>query len=413
VNNTASEYLSNPEDPSQAKAKPEAPTDTTPMRAGEFDPLAGGGGQPATPGENGSEKTAVGQAEKKLCKPLIEFFSPSQLKNYVVPPDQCLVGDFHLQRGAPSVLAGPGGSGKSRGTLWLATLGAQGSGNWFGMPVRCRFKTLIVQSENSLTRLHRDFEQISNVADLDDWIRISSFPGYRGFDFPNAIFRADLKAALRDLRPDLVVFDPWNDIARDSMERDYQEAFERLREVMAEVPHAACLIVHHLRKPRSEDRHKGRSLANLLAGSYVLQSKPRSVMIMQPASDDTEDARIVFTPAKNNDGELGKRTAWVRKAGWFEPVTDFNFEEFDGAGGAHREPKVNEGHLRDIFGDGKNWLLLKRGAEELQERAEVGRSAAYEALRLEGGRFSHLLIKHPDGLIGLRAAEPADAAEPI
>ena len=334
------------------------------------------------------------------------------MKNYVVPPDQCLVGDFHLQRGAPSVLAGPGGSGKSRATLWLATLGALGSGNWFGMPVRCRFKTLIVQSENGLARLHRDFEQIQNVAELDDWIRISSFPRYRGFDFPNTVFRAELKAALRDFGPDLVVFDPWNDIARDSMERDYQEAFERLRDIVAEVPNAACLILHHLRKPRAEDRHKGRSLANLLAGSYVLQSKPRSVMIMQPASDDTEDARIVFTPAKNNDGELGKRTAWVRKAGWFEPVTEFDFDEFDG-GGARREPKVNEGHLREIFDDGRRWLALKTAAEELKERAEVGRSAAYDALKIVGGRFSNLLTKRDDGLIGLRAAKTAGDGKPV
>ena len=73
------------------------------------------------------------------------------------------------------------------------------------------------------------------------------------------------------------------------MEKDFQEGFSRLREVMAEAPgEPACLILHHLRKPKSEDRHKGRNLAHLLSGSYVLVSVSRSVMVMQPATDDDQ-----------------------------------------------------------------------------------------------------------------------------
>lgn len=312
-----------------------------------------------------------------------------------------------------SVLAGPAGVGKSRATLWLGVLGARGEGNWFGMPVRCRFKTLIVQSENGLTRLHRDFEQIPNAEALDDWLQVSAFASYRGFEFTNPFFRADLKAALRDFGPQLVIVDPWNNVTRDTMEKDYLEAFERLREVMAEAPDAACLILHHLRKPRSEDRHRGRSLANLLSGSYVRVSFCRSVLVMQPASDDTEDARVVITPAKNNDGELARRTVWERKAGWFEPVAEgeFDWEAFD-SGSAKREPKVNEGHLRELFEDGRRTMPLKQAAECLQEIADVGRSAAYEALKLNG-RFAALLVRDANGLIGLRitGSEPPSEAE--
>ena len=120
--------------------------------------------------------------------------------------------------------------------------------------------------------------------------------------------------------------------------------------------------------------------------------------------------RLVLTPAKNNDGELGARTAWARKAGWFERVEPFDFETFDGSG-SHREPKAREEHLREIFEDGRRWCAQKIAAQELQERAEVGRSAAYDALKLEGGRFSNLLTRNADGLIGLRAAKPADEGE--
>ena len=74
---------------------------------------------------------------------------------------------------------------------------------------------------------------------------------------------------------------------------------------------------------------------------------------------------------------------------------------------------MREEHLREIFQDGRRWCAQKIVAYELQERAEVGRSAAYDALKLEGGRFSNLLIRNADGLIGLHAANPADEGEPI
>jgi len=129
------------------------------------------------------------------------------------------------------------------------------------------------------------------------------------------------------------------------------------------------------------------------------------VLVMQPASDDTEDTRVVVTPVKNNDGEYGPRTAWERKASWFEPVPEFNFEEFD-SGSSKREPKVNEGHIRELFENGRNTMKKPRAAERLEEIAKVKRSAAYEALKLEGGRFSHLLMEDPDtGRIGLRPTE--------
>lgn len=131
---------------------------------------------------------------------------------------------------------------------------------------------------------------------------------------------------------------------------------------------------------------------------------------MQPASDDTEDARVVITPSKNNDGELGRRTAWERKTGWFETVTDFDFTEFD-SGSVKREPKVKEEHLRGLFENGRRKMALKQAAEHLQKIADVRRSAAYEALKLTG-RFAALLFLDKDtGLIELKPDESEQPSE--
>ena len=70
-------------------------------------------------------------------------------------------------------------------------------------------------------------------------------------------------------------------------------------------------------------------------------------------------------------------------------------------------------HLRENFEDGQRWLIQKAAVTKLQEIAEVGRSAACEALKVVGGRFAHLLTKRDDGLIGMRAAKPADDNQKI
>jgi hypothetical protein len=132
---------------------------------------------------------------------------------------------------------------------------------------------------------------------------------------------------------------------------------------------------------------------------------------MQPATDDTEDARVVVTCAKNNDGALGPRTPWERRGWLFEPVPNFDFEAFDGGGTKH-EPKVREEHLRELFENGRRRLKTKEAAEQLQALAGVGRSAAYDALKVFDGRFAAVLSKDDAGLLCFRPARAtAEASE--
>jgi hypothetical protein len=378
-------------------------------REGFNNPLA-----PVTPESGTGEGTtaAPNPNEPKLHKQLVQFFKPSELLNYEPPPGHCLVGDMHIQGSALGVLGGPPGVGKSRAMLMLALLAARGQGEWFGLKVNRQFRTLWLQSENGLVRLHRDLKQMPEMDGFDDWIRISA-PPLCGLALQDVRFRREVTALVKDFAPQLIMLDPWNQATRDSQERDYIEALSRFREIVAESPeNSASLVAHHLRKPKTEDRHKGRSLAYLLSGSNALYGAARSVFIIQPASDDLTDRRVVFTPSKCNDSEtVVDRSAWELKNGLFVPVTDFNFEEFDSEG-TKREPKVNEGHIRKLFENGRNKMKKSRAAECLEEIADVKRSAAYEALKLEGGRFSHLLLEDPDtGLIGLTSDESEPSTE--
>lgn len=126
------------------------------------------------------------------------------------------------------------------------------------------------------------------------------------------------------------MIDPWNAVANDDRMKDYREAFDVVLEVFqpSRDNGPSIGILAHTRKPLPGERAIGRALLNLLAGSYILGGTPRCVFVMQSASDDVEETRVVWTCCKNNDGKLGPRSAWERRNGLFVP-TDFDWDEWE------------------------------------------------------------------------------------
>jgi hypothetical protein len=316
----------------------------------------------------------------------IVFLSPSEAKEYQPPENARLVGDCHLVRGSISVIGGAPGVGKSRASVALAVAGATAL-PWFGLPVHRQFKTLIVQNENGRYRLKQEFSDL-DCATLDAFVRICPPPAF-GFAFERPDFVETLSQAIEQFQPDVVVFDPWNAAARDDKAADYQIAFNAIRSIVPTDDNApAIVIVAHTRKPKNDEKSSGRGLMHTLAGSYVIGSVPRSVFVLQPASNDTEDDRVVFTCCKNNDGELGGRSCWQRRNGLFV-AAEIDWNEFDGKTESKRRT-ITEEDLRTVFDGGKRTLSLAHAAKQLQEITGACRAAAYNALKISG-RFGHLL----------------------
>jgi hypothetical protein len=122
----------------------------------------------------------------------------------------------------------------------------------------------------------------------------------------------------------------------------------------------------------------------------VLGSVPRTVFVMQAASDDTTDNCIVWTCCKNNDGNLGVRSAWERRNGLFARVTDFDFEAFDAPDKDRRET-INEVDMRAVFGNGP--LTKAEAAKQLETNTGAHRASCYRALNPDG-RFRKHLCAH-------------------
>jgi hypothetical protein len=115
MSDSVTEYLPAPETMPTGNAEFNVTDAGTSLRAGEFDPLANGSAAEVDAASNVKLTTP---SLAKSCS-LIKFYSPSELKAYEPPPNQNMIGDYHLQRGSPSVLAGPPGCGKSRAALAL------------------------------------------------------------------------------------------------------------------------------------------------------------------------------------------------------------------------------------------------------------------------------------------------------
>ncbi len=333
-----------------------------------------------------TETSAAFSPDSPPALPVIEFFTPSQLRAYRPPPGAVLVGQNHLVRGATFIIGGAPGVGKSRAGTALAVAGATGQ-PWFGLQVTRQFRTLIIQNENGPLRLSDEFFALP-CEKLDAWVSVCPPPPF-GLAIRHPEFRKAVMDEIDRFNPDVVLIDPWNAVAQDDKARDYLDTFEMLRGMIPAKDDSPALgIIAHTRKPKHDERASGRGLLNLLAGSYVLASVPRSVFVLQPATDDPDDGRVVFTCCKNNDGEMGKPSAWTRRNGLFAPVPDFDWEEFH-APTANRST-ITADDVAAALAHGERAVTKQDAVKALMDATGCGQAAAYGALKNDGRFKDHL-----------------------
>lgn len=347
---------------------------------------------------------AAGDAGKRKRRH-IELLRRSEIIAAQLPQGVMLAGDAHVFRGGIFVLGGAPGVGKSRAAVALAVAGATGA-DWFGLKVHRRFRTLILQSENGTLRLKEEFAELP--PEIEEYVLNSKDTE---FAFHDPEFRDELRALIAKHQPDVVIIDPWGDAVTDNMEKEYRAAFQYIRDCLPDEEFGPALfIVAHTRKPRMGERISGRGLLNLLSGSQVLGSKPRAAFVLQSASEDPEDDHVVFTCCKNNNGALGKPSAWRRRNGLFVEVPDFDWPAFYGEGESAKNEKITEALMAQVFDNGAAWHSKGDAVGRLIELSGCGKSAAYGALDMEKSRFRNKLrCDHPQGKIGWR--KDGDEAE--
>ena len=325
-----------------------------------------------------------------------KFYSPSCLAAYEPPENVNLVGESHLQRGGTAVLGGAAGVGKSFAVTNLAVAGVTGE-EWFGLKVHEQFKTLMIQGENSLSRLKEEFAPY-DTALLDDWIRVSE--SY--IDFSSSGYMASVGKEIKSFDPDCIILDPWNHIVTlDNIESCTKaiKQIETLRKFGSK--ERLILIVAHTRKPKPDNKPSGRDLLHEISGSLKLGSYARAAFVMESIKDDNEKSSIRFTCCKNNNGALGAPTVWNFDKGRFTKESDV-----PAVGSSKKRKGITKEQLKQALATP---VTKKLAVKSLEVTSGQSNSSCYKAFQEDSPLFKYLV--NDNGLLRFKDCDGPDQTD--
>lgn len=331
----------------------------------------------------------------------IETLTIDDLTQYQPDPATFLIGDNVISRQSVTVFCGWPGLGKSRLTTTLALAGARGTGAWMGYAVRRRFRTYILQSENSQSRLKSEVEAVDPAA-VRDWIRWSKPTALK---FHKTEFRRCLARIWEEWPFDLLVIDPWTDVVRDAEAGDVAEAFENMNASLPRGERApAIVVVAHIRKQGRTDKWRpklGSEIMHEVLGSQGTVGKARTVFALQPA-DPTDNAsdQVVLDCGKCNDGRPNPATAWLRRNGEFLPVSGFDFDAWRNPPDDESRKVITEAILREVL---EETFLSRKEAVAAIVAKGFSEPAAYRALSADG-KFGQLIQVATNGKLVIHRA---------
>jgi hypothetical protein len=325
-----------------------------------------------------------------------KFYCPSYLAAYEPPENVNLVGEGHLQRGGTAILGGAAGIGKSFAVTNLAVAGVTGE-EWFGLKVHEQFKTLMIQGENSLSRLKEEFAPY-DTALLDDWIRVSE----SNIDFSSPGYMESVRKEIKSFDPDCIILDPWNHIITGDNLDSYTKAIkqiETLRKFGSK--ELLILIVAHNRKPNSDNKPSGRDLLHEISGSHKLGSYARAVFVMECMNDDNEKSLIRFTCCKNNNGAIGAPTVWNFDNGRFTGESDV-----PAVGSSKKRKGITKEQLKQALAKP---VTKKLAVKSLEATSGQSNSSCYKAFQEDSPLFKYLV--NDNGLLGFKDCDGPDQTD--
>lgn len=337
--------------------------------------------------------------------PMISIVTPEQARAYEPDENDFMVGQGLISKGMFVTIGGEPGVGKSRLATTLAIAGARGNNSWLNYPVRSKWRTLVLQSENDAHRLKEECDAIPKQ--FNDWIKFTDGLSH-GMAFDKPEFRRELRRLYDEWPFEMLVVDPWNDVSSEEGQKDYKEALLNIQACFRGAKMPAVVIVAHLRKRGRDDngkRKSGRELLHELSGSLALGSTSRTVIVVQAASSDMEDARVICEVAKANNVKPewfgnygGSRSAWKRANGAFEALKDFDWNQYDNPGAPERRG-LDEEMIIEVF-DGEKPMKPARLAKLIKQHHEIGESTTFRAIGPKG-YLSHLFDRQC-GLLSLK-----------
>lgn len=337
-----------------------------------------------------------GNGKKKEMAPVpYELLDVRALLTYEEKPGEVLCGDAVLEVGEFGMLFGFPSVGKSWAIMDLMAKASWGSGRWLGHEIKCKFATLWIGDENNKRRLSNQLKALHSAGllpeDFDQWIFITDVP--ETMDLGDPAFMEHTRQIVEERGIKMVVLDTVSSAVIDETAKDFAHMFRGMKAVNYGLPIRPCwLLVHHRRKPKSEDSD-GMGRLHQISGHQTLRRKPRTIIELERVTQQPGDRRVVATLLKNSNGKSeGDKHALLQTDTGFQEIEDFDFAECAnssrGAGGHNQ--LITEKHIQDLFQNGRMSYLKGEAVRRLMELTGAKDKAAYAALS-DKGRFADLL----------------------
>lgn len=231
--------------------------------------------------------------------------------------------------------------------------------------------------------------------DFDTWIHITDVP--ETMDVGDDAFVAHTRRIIEERGIKLVVLDTVSSAVVDETAKDFAMMFRGMKAISYGLPVRPCwLLVHHRRKPKSEDSD-GMGRLHQISGHQTLRRKPRTIIELERVTEQPGDRRVVATLLKNSNGKSeGSKYALQQNDTGFAEIENFDFKQCTGAGGGaggHNE-KIREEHVMEVLKGGP--LKLGDAVKRLADLCGTKGKAPYPALA-RNGRFAHLLKHEGEG----------------
>ncbi len=257
------------------------------------------------------EVGGLAESEKRV----LTLRSPDELLAMLFDDSDKILGDRLLAKGQPLVIAGQGGTGKSRLALQIVAAIITGRKCFDFETSGSELRWLILQTENTNRRLQQDLSRLKNWLGYD-WQRFAQQvvfhtvenddDGFVSLDAPDN--QVAIQQAIESANPDCIVIDPLNDFAAGDLNKDAD--MKATVQMLARLcrrgnPNRAIIVLHHsLTGKAGAARATGFDRTSFSRNSKTLFAWTRGQINLAPVNADNNDCLIVACGKCSNGKEF-------------------------------------------------------------------------------------------------------------
>jgi hypothetical protein len=327
--------------------------------------------------------TTTTETPKRKRARVVRSYNVDEVIAYIPPTGNDLIAEGFIELAQNALLYGPPGSFKGFIVGDLQACGARGCGQWLGFDVKTKFASLWLNAENGRTRMMKQFSKMDLPPDAKDFIFVTDIPD--ALSLSNTELIEDIREDIHKHDIRLLIVDTVSNFCLGEEARDFTAFFDALHRLLLGLePRPAVLLIHHSRKPKSEDK-AGRGLLNLISGHQTIQRRSRTIIYTGRVTEGFKENRVAVVALKvSNNGELEgeKRAVQLNERHWMEEIPDFDWsiwEKSDDGGGQRKDKsKIRMEHLQEVFKDGS--LTRQEATRKLMTLCECGDSAVSDAI---------------------------------